>query len=94
MPTYEYICLSCSKESEVSCSISEYDRTVHPDCPHCGSSEALQRHYRSNPTVTIPSHMKAVVGRSKEAPELPINFIKPKADGSYDVTRYGRKCDL
>jgi putative FmdB family regulatory protein len=41
MPTYEYKCQDCGKESEVSLSMTEHDRG-QITCPECKSSRMEQ----------------------------------------------------
>jgi putative FmdB family regulatory protein len=36
---YEFRCKNCGKTSEVSASISEYEKGLKVVCPHCGSTE-------------------------------------------------------
>jgi putative FmdB family regulatory protein len=41
MPTYEYKCLDCGKESELNLSMSEHDRGIIK-CPACNSARMEQ----------------------------------------------------
>jgi len=41
MPTYEYKCLDCGKESELNLSVSEHDRG-NITCPACKSTRMEQ----------------------------------------------------
>jgi putative FmdB family regulatory protein len=41
MPTYQYKCLDCGKESEMYLTMSEHDRREIP-CPDCKSSRTEQ----------------------------------------------------
>jgi putative FmdB family regulatory protein len=42
MPTYEYECKECSKEFSVVLTISEYEKSSPPACPHCHSSSVTR----------------------------------------------------
>jgi putative FmdB family regulatory protein len=42
MPDYEYQCNDCKKTFTVHLTISEHDKTGHPKCTYCGSSNVEQ----------------------------------------------------
>ncbi len=40
--TYEYRCKDCAQTFEVTATIAEKERGLHPRCPHCGSEKISQ----------------------------------------------------
>ena len=40
--TYEYRCKDCARTFEVTATIAEKERGLHPKCPHCGSKATSQ----------------------------------------------------
>lgn len=42
MPTYEYGCLDCGANAEVTVSIKEKEAGLKPVCPKCGGKNMVQ----------------------------------------------------
>jgi len=42
MPDYEYQCMNCKKIFTIHLTIGEHDRTSHPTCKSCGSTNVEQ----------------------------------------------------
>lgn len=40
--TYEYRCKKCGQVFDVTATIAEKERGLHPKCPHCGSEATSQ----------------------------------------------------
>ena len=42
MPIYEYLCVKCEKEFELSMSVVEFERRKEISCPECRSSNVVR----------------------------------------------------
>jgi putative FmdB family regulatory protein len=42
MPTYDYHCKDCQKDFSISLTITEYEKTPPPACPHCQSKNVVR----------------------------------------------------
>ena len=92
MPTYELICPSCRDRVEAVLSMAEFD-AFKARCRDC--KVVYEREFRSSPAIIIPQHMQSAPNMAKkELASVPINIIDDKGDGSYRVTRIGKKGDI
>ncbi len=48
MPTYDYRCNACLKEFFVQLTITEYEKSPPPACPHCKSTNVTRLYTNVN----------------------------------------------
>lgn len=86
MPTYPMTCKDCGKDQDVFAWVSEYERGLSCECGH-----TLARRKFDAPALVgaeNPEYAK------REKARVPINIIDEKPDGSFRVTRIGKKKDI
>lgn len=85
MPLYLYQCPKCGIRSEIQMTICELD-TFMEYCKTCPKIKLRQ-------IITAPNIITgSYTGR--EQLNVPINIIEKQIDGSYNVTRIGKKSDI
>ncbi len=98
MPTYEFICNKCGEQTDLFMTVKAYSSFAGEQCV-CGGG--LERTFVTPGNFSIPAHMShdgqikvsGGKGPDKEA-RVPINIIDENPDGSYKVTRIGKKKDI
>jgi len=90
MPTFEYKCNDCEVIYDVVHTIAEVG-SVEVNCETCDT--ICHKVIMSAPNVDIPDNFRAVP-RTEKGLICPLNIFEPKPDGSYRVTRIGKKKDL
>lgn len=88
MPVYEYECQKCGKYIRDFHSIAEHSKVLKDKC--CGD---LHQVIISAPLVSTPTSRQSATYHGKEA-RVPLNIIDEKPDGTYRVTRIGKKSDI
>lgn len=97
MPTYEFKCLSCELYYEIIIRLKDYD-DCEPKCGECGSK--LSRYFGTPPNFKIPANctydgkVRIGGGNNRKELQVPINIVDEKPDGTYKVTRIGKKSDI
>ena len=91
MPTYNYKCLWC--DHEFSMVLRMKDHASVTSCTKCAKKA---KQVVGLPMVNIPQNMRATDSSDyygKQA-SVPINICDEQPDGSYKVTRIGKKEDI
>lgn len=97
MPTYEFDCTGCGKETEKFLKVSESHELT---CEECNSP--LKKVVRTANNFVIPSNctyngLTKVSGGDRKSANVarqPLNIIDEKPGGGYKVTRIGQAKDI
>ena len=101
MPTYDIKCTKCDHFTSYRGSVKDYDiiKSGKILCDKC--HEPMEQYIGTPPSFAIGAchtynGITKVSGGSGKKPEsdVPINIIDEKPDGSYRVTRIGKKSDI